>query len=289
MSECVFALFVQIWNVLTCDVFLCFNRSRYVFYLATVHQNLYQVPSTSVASQQQDCHTQAPSNTSSTVTTARTSLSSTDTLEDLVDSAPCLEVSEAAEAASVAQNVSLSPAGDRRVTYPVWPVGSAPEQKRSSESLSRENFLSDILWCAGGDEADEVFSIENLENDQQQKLRRAAAVREIESITETETEARKLKETITSDDKKLGGEAEGTRGNKVSPPRVFHQRSKSNVEDGSHCLGHGNTACNSIRPELTREFGSDESLLASPTKVSLKLILCFHYNFLSLPCCETDD
>ncbi|XP_050690465.1 mucin-17-like isoform X3 [Eriocheir sinensis] len=240
------------------------NRSRHVFYLATVHQNLYQALSSSVATQQHDCHTGAPSNPSSTATTARTSLSSTDTLEDLVDSGPCLEVSGAAENASVAQNVCLSPTGERGVTYPVWPMGSSSEQKRSSESLSRENFLSDILWCPGGDEADEVFAVENFENDQHQKLRRVAAAIGTTSITETE--ANKVKEKTKSDDKKTGVEAEGAR--KISPPRVFHQRSKSNVEDGSHWLAHNNTSGSGVRPELTREFGSDESLLASPTKGS---------------------
>lgn len=263
------------------DISPCVNRSRHVFYLATVHQNLYQTLSTSVASQLQECHTGAPSNTSSTATTARTSLSSTDTLEDVVNSAPCLPVSGAVEAESVAQNVCLSPGGDKGVTYPLWPMGSAPEQVRSSESLSRENFLSDILWCAGGDEADEVFSIENLENDQQQKLRRAAALREAANTAEAQAEPHEQNDKITADDKTAGGEAVEARGNKVSPPRVFHQRSKSNIEDSSHWLGHDNPAGGSSRPELTREFGSDESLLASPTKVSLKLILCFLCYFLT--------
>lgn len=259
--------------MITRDVFPFINRSRHVFYLATVHQNLYQALSSSVATQQHDYHTWAPSNPSSTATTARTSLSSTDTLEDLVDSGPCLEVSGAAENASAAQNVCLSPTGDRGITYPVWPMGSSSEQKRSSESLSRENFLSDILWCPGGDEADEVFAVENFENDQHQKLRRVAAVTRTTSITETE--ANKVKEKTKSDDKKTGGEAEGARENKTSLHRVFHQRSKSNVEDGSHWLAHNNTSGSGVRTELTREFGSDESLLASPTKVSLKLIMCF--------------
>lgn len=243
-----------------------------MFYLATVHQNLYQELSSAVATQQHGCHTWAPSNTSSTATTARTSLSSTDTLEDLVDSGPCLQVSGTADNASAAQNVCLFSAGDRGVTYPVWPTGSSSEQKRSSESLSRENFLSDILWCPGGDEADEVFAVENFENDQQQKLRRVAAVAGTTSTSEAE--ANEVKEKAKSDDKKIGGEAEGARENKISPPRVFHQRSKSNVEDCSHWLAHNNTSGSGVRPELTREFGSDESLLASPTKVSLKLIMC---------------
>lgn len=247
-----------------------------MFYLATLHQKLNQDQSTSLASQQWECHAQTPSNISSTATTARTSLSSTEA-EDIVDLAPWHEGIEAAEAASVTHNVNLLPAEDRGVVYPVWPVVSTSEPKKSSESLSRENFLSDILWCAGGDEADEVFSIENLENDQQQTLRRAAAVREIASITDTEIEARKHKEKVTSNDKKLGRKAEETRGKKVSPPWVFHQRSKSNVEDGSRCLSRGDTGSCSIRPELTREFGSDESLLTSPTKVSLKLILCLFF------------
>lgn len=195
-----------------------------------------------------------------------------------MDSGPCLEVSGAPENASVEQNVCLPPAEDRGVTYPVWSMGSS-EQKRSSESLSRENFLSDILWCPGGDEADEVFVVENFENHKQQKLRRVAAATGTTSITETE--ANKVKEKTKSDDKKTGGEAEGARENKISPPRVFHQRSKSNVEDGSHWLARNNTSGGGVRPELTREFGSDESLLASPTKVSLKLIMCFLCLFFS--------
>lgn len=263
--------------MLTRGIFPFINRSRHVFYLATVHQSLYQAPNNAVASQQQDFHTCVPSNTSSSATTARTSLSSIDTFEDLTDSGPCVEVSGANETASVTQNVCLSPAGNRGVTYPVWPMGSSPERKKSSESLSREKFLSDILWCPGGDETDEVFSTENFENDQQLKLRRIAAVKGTSSITETE--AIKIEENITSDDKKTEGKAEALRESKVSPPRVFHQRSKSNVEDGSHWLAQDHKSGRGIRPELTREFGSDESLLSSPTKVSLKLILCLCFSF----------
>lgn len=253
-----------------------------MFYLATVHQNLYQDPSTSLTSQQWEYRAQTHSNISSTATTARTSLSSTET-EELVDLAPCQEVIETAEAASLAQNVSLSPVKDRGVVYPVWPMGSAPEKKRSSDSLSRENFLSDILWCGGGDESDEVFSIENLENGQQEKLGSATAVGGKASAIDTENEARKLKEKVLPDDKKAGIKTEETRGKQVSPPWVFHQRSKSNVEDGSNWVGHGDTANCSIRTELTREFGSDESLLTSPTKVSLKL-MCFPSYFMLTYC-----
>lgn len=247
-----------------------------MFYLATVHQSLYrdsgQALSAPQASQQQDLHPQAPSNTSSTATTARTSLSSADALEDVVDSGTCLESTGAAEATSGLPKVSAAPVGDRReVAHPVWPAVSDLGQQKSSDSLSRENFLSDILWCTGGDEADEVFSIENLENDYQQRLRKAAGV----GGTAGTVEAGKPKEKSTTGDEKSVGDAGVTEQNKVSPPRVFHQRSKSNVESSSHRLGSGNTVGSSFRPELTREFGSDESLLSSPTKVRIKLTFLF--------------
>ena len=240
-----------------------------MFYLATVHQTLYR-DTASQASQQQDLHGQAPSNTSSTATTARTSLSSADALEDVVDSGTCLEAPGATEATSGEPRVSAALPGDRKgVVHPVWPAASGPGHQKSSDSLSRDNFLSDILWCTGGDEADEVFANENLENEYHQRLRKHTVVGVTANITETNSESGKHK------GKSGGGGAGVTEGNKVSPPRVFHQRSKSNVESSSHRLGCGSTLSSTIRPELTREFGSDESLLSSPTKVRMVLILIF--------------
>lgn len=128
------------------------------------------------------------------------------------------------------------------VATSLWPLVSGP---KSSDSLSREKFLSDILWRGGGDEVDEVFSIENLETEQYFRRHQQQEAAPTAS-----------------------GEV------KVSAPRVFHQRSKSNIESSSK--GGPGTA----RPELTREFGSDESLLASPKKVST-LHLSFPSSFTS--------
>ncbi|XP_045128434.1 tyrosine-protein phosphatase non-receptor type 13-like [Portunus trituberculatus] len=239
------------------------NRSRHVFYLATVHQSLYRDSATQ-ASQQQ-----AASNTSSAATTARTSLSSADALEDVVNSGTCLEAEGGAEPAPGPAKVSAAPAGDRKgVAHPALAAASTPGHQKSSDSLSRENFLSDILWCTGGDEADEVFSIENLENDYQQRLRKTRGIGVTASTADTQTEERKQRGKSGGAGERVEGDAGVAEGNKVSPPRVFHQRSKSNVESSSHRLGCGANVGSGVRPELTREFGSDESLLSSPTKGS---------------------
>ncbi|XP_071536989.1 uncharacterized protein [Panulirus ornatus] len=224
------------------------NRSRHVFYLATVHQSFHydaavlNHPSLPVGGSgipleviptQQDLQSRAPSSTSSATTTARTSLSSADAADELVSGGQVIEAPGGSGDHHGTQSdhnectkVSLALGAERTdVSTSLWPVVSGGP--KSSDSLSREKFLSDILWRGGGDEVDEVFSIENLENEQQSHQRQ---------------------------------QQEASGDIKFSVPRVFHQRSKSNIESSSKG-GSGTT-----RPELTREFGSDESLLASPKK-----------------------
>ncbi|XP_069949732.1 tyrosine-protein phosphatase non-receptor type 13 isoform X2 [Cherax quadricarinatus] len=228
------------------------NRSRHVFYLATVHQS-FQHDATvlsclalpaggsglpgEVVLPQQEFHSQAPSSASSATTTARTSLSSAGTAEDiasgyhLTDAPGSLENIQGAESEHKDNTNCCVGFEAEKVSEAtsLWPVLLG--EHKSSNSLSRDNFLSDILWRSG-DETDEVFSIENLENEQQ--------VHQHE-----QREVARVANTV-----------------KTSVPRVFHQRSKSNIENTSSSKeGPGG-----ITPELTREFGSDESLLASPKK-----------------------
>ncbi|XP_069175465.1 tyrosine-protein phosphatase non-receptor type 13 isoform X2 [Procambarus clarkii] len=224
------------------------NRSRYVFYLTTVHQGFHRDAATlnqlslsaggsglpvELVSSQQDFHSQATSSASSATTTARTSLSSAGTADDvsygghLTETPGSLGNIQGAE--DEHKDVPNTFAGFGREknseATSLWPIVLGGQ--KSSNSLSRDNFLSEILWRSGGEETDEVFSIENLENEQQFHRQ------------EENTEASAVKTLV---------------------PRVFHQRSKSNIESSS-TEGSGG-----IRPELTREFVSDESLLASPKK-----------------------
>lgn len=256
------------------------HRSRHVFYLATVLQKFHHdaaatsaavpnqpylatggkksgigsvVPPQETVSYHQEplYHPRAPSNASS-ATTARTSLSSADTVDD-ISSDGCL--TEPPVSLGDPQNLQAEENGTGRThdaplleeavgNTAVW--SAFPGQQKSSDSLSREKFLTDILWRGGGDETNEVFSVENFENEQHSHQP------QLKSVAETNT----TDKVIVAD-----GAV------KVSPPRVFHQRSKSNVESSSSRGGPV--------PELTREFGSDESLLSSPKKVSGLLLVFF--------------
>ncbi|XP_064081867.1 uncharacterized protein LOC135198224 [Macrobrachium nipponense] len=214
------------------------NRSRHVFYLATVHQSFHRDVSTTTNLNPDSHHSgitqfseestvdnqyHTPSSTASVTTTARTSLSSAGTGD---------------EPHSCGNPEGVVVPGETHVCEKLvnGPTILKPKNiaasvdNKPSDVLSRANFLADILWRGGGDESDEVFSIENLENEHQFHL---------------QTQQHSLQEE-----------------EKLPFPRVFHQRSKSNIEDSSL----GIKGASGIRPELSREFGSDESLLKSPKK-----------------------
>lgn len=213
------------------------NRSRHVFYLATVHQSFHRDVSTTTNLNPDSHHSgitqfseestvdnqyHIPSSTASVTTTARTSLSSAGTGD---------------EPHSCGNPEGVVVPGETQVCEKLvnGPTILKPKNiaasvdSKPSDVLSRANFLADILWRGGGDESDEVFSIENFENEHQF----------------LQTQQHKLQEE-----------------EKLPLPRVFHQRSKSNIEDSSL----GIKGASGIRPELSREFGSDESLLKSPKK-----------------------
>ncbi|XP_068207308.1 uncharacterized protein [Palaemon carinicauda] len=209
------------------------NRSRHVFYLATVHQSFHRDVSTAPSLNLQTHHLgvtehsgesnavdslhSIPSSTASVTTTTRTSLSSGGTGDEPHSSGNPEVV-----------NTDEDQVCEKLVNGPT--VLKPSVDTKPSDALSQANFLADILWRGGGDESDEVFSIENLENEHQFRLQKQKHILQEEE--------------------------------KLPFPRVFHQRSKSNIEDSSL----GIKGASGIRPELSREFGSDESLLKSPKK-----------------------
>lgn len=200
-------------------------------------------------------HARAPSSASSATTTARTSLSSAGTADEIPGVGGRL-------GEGGAQGEGVRGDSERAPGPPSWPGGDTGVAAKSSEGLSRANFLSEILWRGGGDESDEVFSLENLENEQQWKQR--------ERQKQQSQQEQKLDEKPA--DTTPDGDASAEK--KASPHRVFHQRSKSNIESGSvgssGAGGAGGIAGG--RAELSREFGSDESLLSSPKKVGRILL-----------------
>lgn len=172
--------------------------------------------------------------------------------------------------------------------------------KRSSDSLSRANFLSDILWGGGGDEKGEFFHIDNLRNRRREETARGGEAsgrnrdtrrqRGNEATTaavvgggewgtgvEGETGRRGIRVAGAAgvpvvDAAGIGGTREGaaTLSGGGAERRVYqqqHQRSKSNVEFSSVVVGGSE---GSPLQQAAREFGSDESilLLTSPKKVS---------------------
>lgn len=251
-----------------------------MFYLATVHKSFHRetaatpvdlpppvglhLVTAAAAGAPLAEHTRAPSTASSATTTARTSLSSAGTVDEIpgVGGRLC----EGGASGGQGEGVRGEHAPERATGAPSWPGGDTGVAAKSSEGLSRANFLSEILWRGGGDESDEVFSLENLENEQQWKQR--------ERQKQQEQKQGDKQEAATPD-------SNASTEKKVSPHRVFHQRSKSNIESGSVASGvaGGVGGIAGGRAELSREFGSDESLLSSPKKVRV-LQHNFHVIFL---------